>query len=153
MSAPTPRPDPQKLTPTDVARLLSKVGGKVVAESTIAADVAAGSATNGDGTLSLVAYAAWLIEEVHRPRVVNESDSYEMLKERARARNAAIAKAGRHIGELPAVVDSVRRQRAADSFQFFCEAYFPQTFHLAWSDDHRRVIAKLAAQMLGRREW
>ena len=64
MSAPTPRLDPQKLTPADAARLLSKVGGKVVAESTIAADVASGAPTNGDGTISLVAYAAWLIRQL-----------------------------------------------------------------------------------------
>ncbi len=64
MSTPTPRLDPQKLSPKDAARLLSKVGGKVVAESTIAADVANGAPTNGDGTLNLVAYAAWLIRQL-----------------------------------------------------------------------------------------
>ena len=64
MSAPTPRLDPQKLSPTDAARLLSRVGGRPVAESTIEADVAAGSPTNGDGSLNLVAYAAWLIRQL-----------------------------------------------------------------------------------------
>jgi len=64
MSAPTPRLDPQKLSPTDAARLLSRVGGRPVAESTIEADVAAGAPTNGDGSLNLVAYAAWLIRQL-----------------------------------------------------------------------------------------
>jgi hypothetical protein len=64
MSATGPSLDPRKLTPTDAARLLSKVGGKVVAESTIATDVTSGAPTNGDGTLSLVAYAGWLIRQV-----------------------------------------------------------------------------------------
>ena len=34
------------------------------------------------------------------------------------------------------------------SFQFFCESYFPLTFHLPWSDDHRRVIAKIEEAVL-----
>jgi len=64
MSAPTPRLDPQKLSPTDAARLLSRVGGRPVAESTIEADVAAGAPTNRDGSINLVAYAAWLIRQL-----------------------------------------------------------------------------------------
>ena len=64
MSAPTPRLDPQKLSSTDAARLLSRVGGRPVAESTIEADVAAGAPTNGDGSINLVAYAAWLIRQL-----------------------------------------------------------------------------------------
>ena len=64
MSTPAPRLDPQKLSPTDAARLLSRVGGRPVAESTIEADVAAGAPTNGDGSINLVAYAAWLIRQL-----------------------------------------------------------------------------------------
>ena len=64
MSTPAPRLDPQKLSPTDAARLLSRVGGRPVAESTIEADVAAGAPTHGDGSLNLVAYAAWLIRQL-----------------------------------------------------------------------------------------
>ena len=37
--------------------------------------------------------------------------------------------AGRDIGELPAVVNPERKNRAATDFRFFCEAYFPFTFH------------------------
>ena len=64
MSVPTPRLDPQKLSPADAALLLTKVGGKVVTESTITADMAAGAPTNSDGTLNLVTYAAWLIRQL-----------------------------------------------------------------------------------------
>ena len=137
--------DPRNLRPGELCRLLNSTPlGTVINERQLYRHRNRAGYRLGDGNrVDLLRYVAWLVEEVHRPRVVNESDSYEMLKERARARNAAIAKAGRDIGELPAVVDSVRRQKAADSFQFFCEAYFPQTFHLAWSDDHRRVIAKI----------
>jgi hypothetical protein len=28
--------------------------------------------------------------------------------------------------------DVDRRRRASESFRVFCDAYFPQTFHLAW---------------------
>ena len=64
MSDPSPRLDPQKLSPTDASRLLSRVSGRSVSEATIQADIANGAPTNGDGTLSLVAYAAWLIRQL-----------------------------------------------------------------------------------------
>jgi hypothetical protein len=64
MNDPTPRLDPQKLSTEDAARLLSRVGGKRVEESTIEADVAAGAPTNVDGTINLVHYAAWLIRQL-----------------------------------------------------------------------------------------
>ncbi len=64
MSVPTPRLDPQKLLPADAARLMSRVSGRPVAETTIEADLANGAPTNGDGTLSLVAYGAWLVRQL-----------------------------------------------------------------------------------------
>jgi hypothetical protein len=142
--------DPRNLRPGELCRLLNSTPlGTVINERQLYRHRNRAGYRLGDGNrVDLLRYVAWLVEEVHRPSVVDESDSYEALKERARARNAAIAKAGRDIGELPAVVDSVRRQKAADSFQYFCEAYFPQTFHLAWSDDHRRVIAKIEEAVL-----
>jgi len=48
------RLNPASLTPGDAARLL-----KVKAEW-VEADIEAGAPTNADGTLNLVAYAAWL---------------------------------------------------------------------------------------------
>ena len=64
MSDPTPRLDPQKLSTDDASRLLSRVSGRRVDESTIEADVDAGAPTNDDGTLNLVHYAAWLIRQL-----------------------------------------------------------------------------------------
>jgi hypothetical protein len=64
MSDPSPRLDPQKLSTEDASRLLSRVSGRRVAETTIEADIAAGAPTNDDGTLSLVAYAAWLVRQL-----------------------------------------------------------------------------------------
>ena len=81
----------------------------------------------GDGShVDLLRFTAWLIEERHRPRPVDGADPYEKLKDRARERNAAIALAGRDIGELPAVVNAERKTKAANSFRYFCEAYFKQ---------------------------
>ena len=47
---------------------------------------------------------------------------------------------GRDIGPIPPVADENRRASASESFRVFCETYFPETFRLAWSDDHKKVI-------------
>lgn len=70
-------------------------------------------------------------------------NDYATLKERSRARNAALSQSGRDIGDLPAVADPGRKARAGRDFRFFCECYFPQTFCLAWSPDHLKVIARI----------
>ena len=98
--------------------------------------------------VDLFRYLAWLVELRHAPRPAPQGDPYESLKERARARNAAIALAGRDIGELPAVVDADRKERAAADFRFFCDSYFPLTFHLPWSADHLKVIRKIEQAVL-----
>ena len=82
-----------------------------------------------------------------QPEPKPEAD-YQALKERARARSAALSLAGRDIGELPAVVDPKRKQEAATDFRRFCEAYFPETFYLPWSPDHIKVIAKIEQAVL-----
>lgn len=69
--------------------------------------------------------------------------NYERKKESARDRSAAESRAGRDIGAIPPVADSERKARARASFQFFCEAYFPERFPLAWSPDHLRVIGEI----------
>lgn len=49
------------LSPADLARLLSDASNCAVNAASIEADVAAGAPTNTDGTIDLVAYAAWLL--------------------------------------------------------------------------------------------
>ena len=61
-----PRINPLALPIADAAKLLSKAGGRVIREDQIAADIAAGAPTNGDGTLNLITYAAWLAKEQTR---------------------------------------------------------------------------------------
>jgi hypothetical protein len=98
--------------------------------------------------IDLLRYGAWLVETRHTPAPETSGDPYEKLKERARARNVAIATAGRDIGELPEIADPERKAKAAANFRYFCECYFPLTFHLAWSDDHLKVINRIEQAVL-----
>jgi hypothetical protein len=50
---------------------------------------------------------------------------------------------GRDIAPLPPVADPERKARAAESLEFLCRTYFPRTFHLPWSEDHRRAIERI----------
>ncbi|KAA5541511.1 hypothetical protein FYK55_18310 [Roseiconus nitratireducens] len=62
-----PKPaNPNRLTPAELATLLSNRRKKRVEVTNIQADIEAGAPTNSDGTISLVAYAAWLLQEKHR---------------------------------------------------------------------------------------
>ncbi|MEP0846056.1 MAG: phage terminase large subunit family protein [Phycisphaerae bacterium] len=71
------------------------------------------------------------------------SQNYDRKRERARERSVRQSRSGRDIGDIPVVQDSARKQEALRSFREFCQAYFPHRFHLAFSADHQRVIAKL----------
>lgn len=58
--------NPNALSFADAARLLTKVSGQPVTVEMLQADVANGAPTNGDGTIHLVHYAAWLVKEMGR---------------------------------------------------------------------------------------
>ena len=55
---------PAALPLTDAARLLSAVGGQAITVEMLQDDILAGAPTNADGTLNLVHYAAWLVQEL-----------------------------------------------------------------------------------------
>lgn len=55
--------NPLALTISDAAALLSKAGGRLISQEQINADVAAGAPLNGDSTMNLVTYTAWLVQE------------------------------------------------------------------------------------------
>lgn len=137
--------DPRRLRPSELCRLLNSTPlGEVINERQLYRHRTRAGMRLGDGRyVDLLRYAAWLIEQRHRPRPAAAEDPYEAIKERARARNAALSLAGRDIGQLPEVVDPRRKEQATTDFRFFCESYFPQTFHLTWSPDHLKVIAKI----------
>jgi FkbM family methyltransferase len=142
--------DPRKLKPSELCRLLNSTPmGEVLSDRQLHRHRMRAGNRIGDGKhVDLLRYIAWLVQEKHAPRKESDGDPYERMKENARARNAAMALAGRDIGELPAIVDPDRKARAKTDFRFFCEAYFPQTFHLPWSDDHLKVISRIEQAVL-----
>jgi len=142
--------DIRRLRPVELCRLLNSTPlGEVIGEREIYRHRARVGFRIGDGQrIDLFRYVAWLVEARHTPKATSPIDPYAATKERARARNAAISLAGRDIGELPIPLLPARRLKAAGDFRYFCEAYLPSTFHLAWSPDHLKVIAKIEEAVL-----
>ncbi|HMQ16652.1 MAG TPA: phage terminase large subunit family protein, partial [Phycisphaerae bacterium] len=143
--------DPRKLKPTEAVRLLNSTPlGEVLSERQLHRHRSrAGFRIGDDRTVDLLRYVAWLVLERHRPRPEPDGlTGYDAMKERAAQRNRELALLGRDIGELPPVVNPDRKARATTDFRFFCEQYFPQTFHLPWSPDHLKVIAKIEQAVL-----
>ena len=148
--------DPRKLKPTELVRLLNSTPlGEVISERQLHRHRARAGFRIGDGrTLDLLRYAAWLrmtIEEARNKKEASDSaglSSYDANRERSRQRNMAMSVSGRNIGDLPAVENPECKKRAKHDFRFFCEHYLPQTFHLPWSDDHLKVVAKIEQAVL-----
>lgn len=69
------------------------------------------------------------------------SAAYEKRKADARARIMQISREGRDIGEIPKVAKPKRRKACERDIGRFCQTYLAGTFHLPFSDDHRKVIA------------
>jgi len=111
----------------------------------------AGYRIGDDKTVDLFRYVAWLVAIRHAPKAEADEEEltgYDAMRERARARNVALSLSGRNIGDLPEVVDTQRKASCERDFRGFCEQYFPCTFHLPWSDDHLKVIAKIEQAVL-----
>jgi hypothetical protein len=107
----------------------------------------------GDGKrIDLVRYAAWLFharEQAFEPGWTEKN--YEAHKEAVNARGREQSESSRDIaaaGWVHGPVSAERKDGCRRSFRAFCEAYFPQTFHLTWSADHLKVIAKIEAAVL-----
>lgn len=143
--------DPRRLKPAELVRLVNSTPlGAVLNERQLYRQRARAGYRVGEGkTVDLLRYTAWLVTQRHAPKPEPERLSgYDALKERSRQRNAQLSLSGRDIGELPAFVNPERRARAQRNFRFFCERYFAQTFHLPWSEDHLKVIAKIELAVL-----
>jgi hypothetical protein len=142
--------DPRRLRPSELCRLLNSTPlGEVISERQLYPHRTRAGLRIGDSRhVDLLRYVAWLVSQRHAPRREPEVDPYEAVKERSRARNLALSLAGRDIGELPDVVNPARKARAAGDFRFFCDSYFPLTFHLPWSQDHLKVIARIEQAVL-----
>jgi len=57
------------LSVTDVARVLSAASGEKILPSMIEQDLRQGAPQNGDGSINLIEYTAWLVREVCALRV------------------------------------------------------------------------------------
>lgn len=75
-------------------------------------------------------------------------DDYAKKKESSRRRFAEISQQGRDIGRIPPPADPARRLSANRDFRFFCETYYPETFGLAWSADHLKVMRMIEQAVL-----
>ena len=142
--------DVRQLRSSELCRLLNSTPlGEVIGERDLHRHRNRAGFSIGDRRhVDLFRYVAWLVEVRHTPKPPPEVNPYAATKERLRSHAAAISLAGRDIGQLPTPVDPVRRLRAKDDFRFFCDSYFPLTFHLPWSPDHLKVIAKIEEAVL-----
>ena len=146
--------DPRQLRPGELCRLLNSTPlGEVISERQLYRHrTRAGFRVAADGDaarVDLFRYTAWLAATRHEPKPdPAEAEDYEAYRDRKAREARAISLSGRDIGELPEVADAARKDRARGDFRFFCEMYFPQTFHLRWSADHLKVIAKIEQAVL-----
>ena len=140
--------DPRKLRPSLVVRMLNSTPlGEVLKDWRLHRHRNRAGFRIGDGEhIDLFRYAAWLVLLRHAPE--QPPKDYEAVKERSRIRSAELSALGRDIGSIPEVVDAERKQKGERDFRFFCQSYFPQTFHLPWSQDHLKVIAKIEQAVL-----
>lgn len=74
---------------------------------------------------------------------------YDSMQARSTTTAMKASRAARDIAPRPEIVDRPRRDAAFASLRIFLETYFPQTFRLAWSQDHRRIIDRLQAVIEG----
>ena len=142
--------DPRHLRPSEMVQLLNSTAlGEVTSERQLHRDRQLVGFRIGDGKhLDLVRYVAWLAWERHNPTPAQSSESYAQHKDRTARRGADLSASSRDIGDLPRVEVIERRAKAAANFQYFCEAYFPQSFHLQWSEDHLKVLRKIEQAVL-----
>jgi len=61
---PADSPSITAMPPEQLADVLRRAGARHVTADTVQADIAAGAPTNDDGTMSLLAYAAWLVQRM-----------------------------------------------------------------------------------------
>lgn len=84
------------------------------------------------------------------PRTATKSkeDRYEHERQRGIENQRAISQAGRDIAPIPDPTNLEDKARARDDFRYFCEAYMPASFPMAWSPDHVKVIDKIQTSVL-----
>lgn len=145
--------NPSNMRVVDVARLLNSTSfGFVLPQARLYREFnrvgfRIGSSEN-PRNINLLKYIAWMFERKHTPEETSGARSYEDRRNAERDRQAEQSLAGRDIGPLPEVVNPNRKAACERNFQLFCESYFPETYSLAWSPDHLKVIEKIETAVL-----
>ena len=145
--------NPSNMRVVDVARLLNSTSfGFVLAQARLYREFnrvgfRIGSSEN-PRNINLLKYIAWMFDRKHTPEETSGARSYEDRRNAERDRQAEQSLAGRDIGPLPEVVNPGRKAACERNFQLFCESYFPETYALAWSPDHLKVIEKIETAVL-----
>ena len=145
--------NPSNMRVVDVARLLNSTSfGFVLAQARLYREFnrvgfRIGSSEN-PRNINLLKYIAWMFDRKHTPEETSGARSYEDRRNAERDRQAGQSLAGRDIGPLPEVVNPDRKAACERNFQLFCESYFPETYALAWSPDHLKVIEKIETAVL-----
>ena len=145
--------NPSNMRVVDVARLLNSTSfGFVLAQARLYREFnrvgfRIGSSEN-PRNINLLKYIAWMFDRKHTPEETSGARSYEDRRNAERDRQAEQSLAGRDIGPLPEVVNPDRKAACERNFQLFCESYFPETYALAWSPDHLKVIEKIETAVL-----
>ena len=145
--------NPSNMRVVDVARLLNSTSfGFVLPQARLYREFnrvgfRIGSSEN-PRNINLLKYIAWMFDRKHTPEETSGARSYEDRRNAERDRQAGQSLAGRDIGQLPEVVNPNRKAACERNFQLFCESYFPETYSLAWSPDHLKVIEKIETAVL-----
>ena len=145
--------NPSNIRVVDVARLLNSTSfGFVLPQARLYREFnrvgfRIGSSEN-PRNINLLKYIAWMFDRKHTPEETSGARSYEDRRNAERDRQAEQSLAGRDIGPLPEVVNPDRKAACERNFQLFCESYFPETYALAWSPDHLKVIEKIETAVL-----
>ena len=145
--------NPSNMRVVDVARLLNSTSfGFVLPQARLYREFnrvgfRIGSSEN-PRNINLLKYIAWMFDRKHTPEETSGARSYEDRRNAERDRQAEQSLAGRDIGPLPEVVNPNRKAACERNFQLFCESYFPETYSLAWSPDHLKVIEKIETAVL-----
>lgn len=105
-------------------------------------------ADDNPNNINFLKFIAWLANPNHRKKPVDPGASYEDRKNREYQRQKAMSTSGRDIGDLPEVQNPEIKEQCRNNFRLFCETYFPNTFSLAWSEDHLKVIDRIEACVL-----
>jgi hypothetical protein len=101
--------------------------------------------SDGSGNrINFLKFVAAIVEIQNEPK--KDPRDYESHKKRTAQRQRELSESARDIANgswMHDVRNLERKDACRESFQLFCEEYFPQAFHLEWSPDHLKVIAKI----------